>query len=48
MQTEAIEIVEVVAPHVIEAGDSVKVKQVFDDSLQVAVVDAGYEIHWTW
>lgn len=39
---------EVAAPHVIETGDSVKVKQVLDDSTMAAVVDAGFEANYTW
>ena len=45
---EEVEVVyeEVPEPHVIETGDSVKVKQVLDDSTNEAVVEAGYEINY--
>jgi hypothetical protein len=39
---------EVPQPHVIETGDSVKVKQVLDDATMAAVVDAGYQADYTW
>lgn len=35
-------------PHVIETGDSVKVKQVLDDATMVAITDAGYEPDYRW
>mmetsp|Transcript_15892 Transcript_15892/g.14377 ORF Transcript_15892/g.14377 Transcript_15892/m.14377 type:complete len:198 (+) Transcript_15892:48-641(+) len=38
---------EVAEPHVIETGDSVKVKQVFDDSLIDAIVKYGYEANYS-
>jgi signal peptidase complex subunit 2 len=39
---------EVPAPHIIETGDSVKVKQVLDDAAMAAIVDAGYEANYSW
>lgn len=39
---------EIPQPHVIETGDSVKVKQVLDDSTMAAVVDAGFEANYSW
>eukprot|EP01038_Epipyxis_sp_PR26KG_P015468 gene15468-20870_t len=39
---------EVTQPHVIETGDSVKVKQVLDDSAMAAITDAGYEANYRW
>ncbi len=35
-------------PHVIETGDSVKVKQVLDDATIAAIVDAGYVADYSW
>lgn len=39
---------EIPAPHIIETGDSVKVKQVLDDATMAAIVDAGYEANYSW
>lgn len=39
---------EVPQPHVIETGDSVKVKQVLDDATIAAITDAGYEGNYSW
>jgi signal peptidase complex subunit 2 len=35
-------------PHIIETGDSVKVKQVLDDALMAAVTDTGFEANYSW
>ncbi len=35
-------------PFIIETGDSVKVKQVLDDSTMAAIVEAGYEADYSW
>lgn len=35
-------------PHVIETGDSVKVKQVLDDTTVAAISEAGYEANYSW
>lgn len=48
-EDEVVEVYEEVPqPHVIETGDSVKVKQVLDDSTMAAVVDAGFEANYNW
>jgi hypothetical protein len=39
---------EVKEPHVIETGDSVKVKQVLDDATISAVESAGYVANYSW
>lgn len=39
---------EVPQPQVIETGDSVKVKQVLDESTVTAVNEAGYSIDYSW
>jgi len=39
---------EVKEPHVIETGDSVKVKQVLDDATISAVESAGYAANYSW
>ena len=46
--TEEEEVVyeEVPEPHIIETGDSIKVKQVLDDSLIEAVKKYGYDINY--
>mmetsp|Transcript_14419 Transcript_14419/g.19753 ORF Transcript_14419/g.19753 Transcript_14419/m.19753 type:complete len:202 (-) Transcript_14419:77-682(-) len=45
---EEVEVVyeEVPQPHVIETGDSLKVKQVLDDAVMSTVADAGYEMNF--
>ncbi len=35
-------------PQVIETGDSIKVKQVLDDTVMAAIVDAGFEANYGW
>jgi signal peptidase complex subunit 2 len=48
-EDEVVEVYEEIPqPHVIETGDSVKVKQVLDDSTMAAVVDAGFEANYSW
>lgn len=48
-EEEVVEVYEEIPqPHVIETGDSVKVKQVLDDSTMAAVVDAGFEANYSW
>lgn len=39
---------EVPQPHVIETGDSVKVKQVLDDATMEAITKAGFEANMSW
>jgi signal peptidase complex subunit 2 len=39
---------EVPQPHVIETGDSVKVKQVLDDATMDIIIKAGYEANYSW
>ena len=48
MVEEEVTYEELPQPHVIEAGDSVKVKQVLDDATMAAIIDAGYEANYTW
>ena len=45
---EEVAYVEVPTPHIIDTGDSYKVKQVLDDATMAAIVDAGYEPNYTW
>lgn len=48
-EEEVVEVYEEVPqPHVIETGDSVKVKQVLDDSTMAAITEAGYEANYNW
>ncbi len=48
-EEEEVEVYEEVpAPHVIETGDSVKVKQVLDDATMAAIIEAGYEANYSW
>lgn len=39
---------EATQPHIIETGDSVKVKQVLDDTTIAAIEEAGYEPNYSW
>ena len=39
---------EVPEPHIIETGDSVKVKQVLDEATVAALQDLAYEADWSW
>jgi len=50
VQLDDIEVVyeEVKEPHVIETGDSVKLKQVLDDATISAVESAGYVANYSW
>ncbi|RYH20957.1 hypothetical protein EON65_21970 [archaeon] len=45
---DAAEYEEVPQPHIIETGDSVKVKQVFDDCIMETITDAGYAANYSW
>ena len=47
-EEEVVVVEEVPQPHIIETGDSVKVKQVLDDATMAAVVDAGFEPNYSW
>eukprot|EP00599_Poterioochromonas_sp_BG-1_P008787 CAMPEP_0173146072 /NCGR_PEP_ID=MMETSP1105-20130129/8266_1 /TAXON_ID=2985 /ORGANISM="Ochromonas sp., Strain BG-1" /LENGTH=60 /DNA_ID=CAMNT_0014060185 /DNA_START=21 /DNA_END=200 /DNA_ORIENTATION=+ len=48
IEEEEIIVEEVPQPHVIETGDSVKVKQVLDDATMAAITDAGFEANYSW
>lgn len=48
VEEDEVEYEELPQPHVIETGDSVKVKQVLDDTLMAAVIEAGYEANYSW
>eukprot|EP01031_Cornospumella_fuschlensis_P041493 gene41493-50635_t len=45
---EIVEYEEVPQPHVIETGDSVKVKQVLDECIMETIGEAGYAINYSW
>jgi hypothetical protein len=49
-ENEEVMVVEenVPQPHIIETGDSVKVKQVLDDALMAAITDTGFEANYSW
>jgi signal peptidase complex subunit 2 len=48
VEEEEVVYEELPQPHVIETGDSIKVKQVLDDATMAAITDAGYIANYSW
>jgi signal peptidase complex subunit 2 len=48
VEEEELTVEEVPQPHIIETGDSVKVKQVLDDSAMEAIKEAGFQANYSW
>jgi len=48
IETEEVIYEEVAPAHIIETGDSVKVKQVLDESTMDAVMAAGFAVNYSW